>query len=87
MSCFRPGLVQQIALSAFLALCTLSFSRAQIDATKVTEAVKPVLVTIKGVTEGGDVRSGSGFIVHPSVTQLFFCNLTESDLRRDSPVG
>ena len=21
------------------------------------------------------------------VTQLFFCNLTESDLRRDSPVG
>ena len=23
----------------------------------------------------------------PGVTQLFFCNLTESDLRRDSPVG
>ena len=69
MSYFRRGFVQQTTLmSAFLALCTLSYSGAQIDATKVAETAKPALVMIKGVTESGDVRSGSGFIVDPSGT-------------------
>ena len=73
-----------------------SRGRAGIGLAALGSLLKPALMAgSRGDTEGPGLpglphfapRAKRAVFLFQSVTQLFFCNLTESDLRRDSPVG